>query len=96
MKDQCQKIMRFDYGTRLKEDSSRDLIDADENLKVICKKISADEVKDRFIEDEFELLQKMTTTKKNQLRLVQGKFFKKYYGVNSKQGPYRVNAGEIY
>ena len=87
-------VTEFEYGVRLKEDSSRDFIEKDENLKVICKKIGPDEVKDRLIPLEFDLLQKMTSTKRNQERSLFKKYFKKFYGVGSKVGPYRINSGK--
>jgi hypothetical protein len=87
-------ITRFEYGVRLKEDSSREFIEKDENLKLICQIIGPGNIQHRLIPEEFELLQKMTSTKKNQERTMFKKTFKKYYGVGSKVGPYKINAGE--
>ena len=86
-------VTRFEYGVRLKEDSSRDFIEKDENLKLICQKIGPENIRHRLIPEEFELLQKMTSTKKNQERTIFKKTFKKFYGVGSKVGPYKVNSG---
>lgn len=87
------RVTCFDYGVRLKEDSSRDFIERNEDLKLICKLIGPENVGERLIAEEFELLQKMTSTKKNQERMLFKKTFKKFYGVGSKDGPYRVNTG---
>lgn len=94
MQSQQDRVTCFEYGVRLKEDSSRDFIERNEDLKLISKRIGPEDVEQRLIPEEFELLQKMTSTKKNQERMLFKKTFKKYYGVGSKDGPYRVNTGE--
>jgi hypothetical protein len=86
-------ITEFEYGTRLKEDSSRDLVKNNSNLKLICRKISPEDIDKRFIHEEFDLVQKITSTKKNDERMVFKKQFKKFFGVNMRSGPYRVNSG---
>lgn len=93
MNQEEKLVTTFEYGTRLREDSSREFIENDKNLKLICQKLHYKEVDDRFMSEEFELLQKMTTTKKNQSRLIMNKTYKDLYGVRSKTGPYRVNSG---
>jgi hypothetical protein len=95
MRTNQELVTRFEYGVRLKEDSSREFIEKDENLKLICQKISPDNIKNRLIPEEFELLQKMTSTKKNQERTLFKKTFKKFYGVGSKVGPYQINSGSL-
>ena len=95
MKSAQELVTQFEYGVKLKEDSSRDFIERDANLKLICRKIGPENVEHRLIGEEFELLQKMTSTKKNQERMLFKKYFKKFYGVGSKDGPYRVNAGRL-
>lgn len=85
----------FEFGVRLKEDSSRDFVERNEDLKRICRRIGPGDVRFRLVPEEFELLQKMTSTKKNQQRMLFKKSFKKFYGVGSKDGPYKANAGAL-
>jgi hypothetical protein len=90
----CQSLVtEFEYGTRLKEDSSRELVKNNSNLKLICRKIGLEDIDKRLIYEEFDLVQKITSTKRNQERMALKKGFKKYYGVNMRDGPYRVNSG---
>lgn len=95
MKKNESIFTEFQYGTKLREDSSRRFIEQDHNLKYICEKIGPEEVEKRFIKEEFDLLQKMTTTKENTNRCILEKKFKKYYGVHSGTGPYKINAGKF-
>ena len=96
MKGNQELVTEFEFGVRLKEDSSRAFVEKDANLQLICRKIGPEDVANRFPDDEFDLLQKMTSTKKNQERMLFKKYFKKYYGVGTKDGPYRVNAGRVW
>lgn len=90
----CQNLItEFEYGTRLREDSSRELVKQDSNLKLVCRKIAASDIEKRLLNEEFDLVQKITSTKRNQERMILQKQFKKFYGVSIKYGPYRVNSG---
>lgn len=90
----CQSLItEYEYGTRLKEDSSREFIEHNNNLKLICRKVEIEEITNRLLTDEFDLLQKMTTTKKNEERNLKQKYFRKFFGVATKNGPYQINSG---
>lgn len=84
----------YEKGIKLREDSSREFVEKDENLKFICQKIGYTETENRESEMEFELLQKMTTTQRSKERLLKEKKYKEFYGVSGLGGPYRYNKGK--
>lgn len=91
----CQNLVtKFEYGTRLREDSSRKIVKNNLSLKLISRKIGIQEMANRLISEEFDLVQKITSTKRNSERTVQKRLFKKYFGVGSQFGPYKVNSGK--
>jgi hypothetical protein len=65
------------------------------NLKLICRKVDLEEIDKRLVSQEFDLLQKMTSTEKNERRCLKQKYFRKYFGVATKSGPYQINSGII-
>lgn len=91
----CQNLVtKYEYGTRLREDSSRQLVKGDLNLKLISRKIGVQDIESRLLAKEFDLVQKITSTSQNRERMVQQRYFKKFFGVKCQFGPYRVNLGE--
>ena len=90
-----RKAEWYEKGIKLREDSSREFVEKDENLKFICQKLAFDETEGRESEMEFDLLQKMTTTQRSKNRLLKEKKYKEFYGVSGLGGPYRCNAGGL-